>query len=66
MRKEVRELVEEALRQGWRVSVRASGHVQLYSDDGVTIVTLSGTPSGQRWRTKAIQQLRQGGFRWPP
>lgn len=66
MRKEVRELVDEAVRQGWRSKVLSSGHVQVFSPDGRTIVTLAGTPSGQRWRVKAISQLRKGGFRWPP
>lgn len=66
MHKEVRTLVREAERQGWRAVHLLSGHVQLFSPDGTTIVTLGGTPSTQRWRTRAITQLRKGGFRWPP
>ena len=66
MHKEVRELVEEAERQGWRRRELASGHVQLLSPDGTTIVTIAGTPSRGRWRANAIARLRRGGFRWPP
>ena len=66
MHKEVRELVEEAERQGWRRRELASGHVQLFSLDGTTIVTVAGTPSRGRWRANAIARLRQGAFRWPP
>lgn len=66
MHKEVRELVKEAERQGWRRRELPSGHVQLYAPDGTTIVTLPGTPSGGRWRANAVAQLRKGGFQWPP
>ena len=66
MHKEVREIVKEAERQGWRRGELASGHVQLLSPDRVTIVTLAGTPSGGRWRANAIAKLRQGGVQWPP
>lgn len=66
MRKDVRALVREAERQGWMAVRLTSGHVQLLSPDGTTIVVLPGTPSSQRWRTRAIAQLRKGGFQWPP
>ena len=66
MRKEVRELAEEAERQGWRRKELASGHVQLLGPDGATIVTIPGSPSDRRWRANAVARLRKGGFKWPP
>ncbi len=65
MRKEVKTLVDEAVKQGWRSKVLSSGHVQLFSPDRRTIVTVPGTPSGPRWRDNVISQLRRGGFKWP-
>jgi hypothetical protein len=62
MRRDVRELVEQAVRQGWRVEERKSGRVLLFSPDGHTIVTLHGTPSDRNWLHAAIRQLRRGGF----
>lgn len=59
--KEVRELVREAERQGWRVDATGA-HYRLYSPDGVTIVTLAKTPSDHRWRENTIAKLRKGGF----
>ena len=66
MRKEVRDLVEEAERQGWRRKELASGHVQLLCPDGATIVTIPGSPSDRRWQANAVARLRKGGFKWPP
>ncbi len=60
MDKEVRELVDELRRQGWRVEVAA--HVQAYSPDGVSIVTFASTPSDHRWKKNTISRLRRGGF----
>lgn len=65
MNKEVRELVREAERQRWSSRELSSGHVQLYSPDSITIVTIGGTPSDRHWRSNAISQLRKGGFEWP-
>ena len=62
MRRDVRELVEDAVQQGWRYEERKSGRVMLFSPDGRTIVTLHGTPSDRRWRHAAIRELRRGGF----
>jgi hypothetical protein len=37
MRKDVAELVGQAVRQGWRAEERGSGRILLFSPDGVTI-----------------------------
>jgi hypothetical protein len=62
MRRDVRELVEQAVRQGWRAEERRSGRLLLYSPDGRTIVTVHGTPSDRNWRHSAIRELKRGGF----
>lgn len=65
MHKDVREIVDEAIRQGWRCVLRKSGHVLCFPPTAKPAVTLPGTPSGQSWRAKAIAQMRQSGFIWP-
>ena len=62
MRRDVRDLIERAERQGWRSEKRKSGRVLLYSPDEVTIVTIHGTPSDRNWQRAAIRELRKGGF----
>lgn len=67
MKKEVKELVEEAQRQGWRVEIAGSGHIKLFPPDrSLSPVVLASTPSDHRWRDNAISQMRRRGFRWPP
>lgn len=67
MKKEVREIVQEAQRQGWRVEIAKSGHIKLFPPDRTqTMVTIAGTPSDHRWRENALAELRRRGFRWPP
>lgn len=60
--KEVRELVAEAARQGWRV--REDGpHYLLFSPDGEVRVSIAKTPSdGRHWRQNSVAKLRRGGF----
>lgn len=61
MHKEVRELVRQLERQGWRVE-HGKGHSKAFSPDGRTIVVLPLTPGGGRWKQNLIAQLRRGGF----
>lgn len=59
-----REIVREAVRQGWRLIERTK-HIQLYSPDGHTIVTTSrGAPNETSftWRTNLLRDLKAGGF----
>lgn len=65
-KKEVREIVEEARRQGWRVEEGKRGHVKLFAPDGRTIVTLPSTPSDHRSLKNSIAEMRWAGFKWPP
>ncbi len=62
MDKEVRKLVAQLERQGWRVELRGSGHYLAFSPDGKTIVLFASTPSDHRWRKNTIARLRRGGF----
>ena len=66
MDKEVRELVAEAERQGWRVELRPNGHWRLLAPDGVGMLTVAGTPSDRRWKANSIARMRRHGFVWPP
>lgn len=59
--REVRDLVREAERQGWRVRERGA-HFTLFAPDGVGIVTVAKTPSDRRWRANTLAQLRRHGF----
>lgn len=42
-------LVKIAHRQGWRTSMRKSGHVVFYAPNGVDMVTVGGSPSPSSW-----------------
>lgn len=60
-RRDVQDLVAEAVAQGWRDDDRGN-KVLLFSPDGQTIVTLHWTPSDHRWLANAYRDLRRGGF----
>jgi hypothetical protein len=47
LRKEIKELLREAERQGWRVE-RRSRHYMLFAPDGKGMVTIASTPSSPR------------------
>lgn len=66
MDKEVREVVEEAQRQGWRCDLRPNGHWRCLAPDKVGMVWIAGTPSDRRWKANTIAKMRRHGFRWPP
>jgi len=67
MRKDIREIIDEARRQGWRVDIAKSGHIKLFPPDRtLSPVVLAGTPSDHRWRENTVALMRQRGFRWPP
>ena len=63
MDREVRELVKELARQGWRIRNLRSGHVLALAPDQQTIVTLPGTPGDSNWKRIVLPKLRRGGFR---
>ena len=66
LNKEVRELIEEARRQGWRIETLRSGHTMMYAPDGEGKVPVAGTPSDRRALKNVISRMRRHGFEWPP
>jgi hypothetical protein len=63
LRKEVKELLREAERQGWRVE-RRSRHYMLFAPDGKGKVTIASTPSTPRAITHSVARMRRYGFVW--
>lgn len=63
MKKEIKALLAEADKQGWRVNETKDGW-QLFAPDGVNIVTIHGTPSDHRALANTVTRLRRYGFEW--
>ncbi|WP_332880961.1 hypothetical protein [Streptomyces sp. NBC_00564] len=59
--KEIRQLIDEARRQGFGVELRGNGHYKV-SKDGVYVTTLPSTPSSSRAIPNARAALRRHGF----
>jgi len=64
MTNEVKELLDAAEKQGWRVERTKKGHWRCYAPDGDTIVIVPGTPSDRRSLRNAVAEMRRGGFQW--
>ena len=63
-KKETKEIIREAEKQGWRVEPTKKGHIRFYAPDGVNVVHAAGTPSDPRAIANLVAQLRRYGFRW--
>jgi hypothetical protein len=62
-RKELKEIIREAERQGWRVE--KSGHGwRFYAPDKEHIVHAAATPSDRRAINNLVSDLRRYGFTW--
>ena len=61
--KEIRELVRELERQGWRVEPTKGGHFRAFPPQGSPVV-LPSTPSDRRALANTIALLRARGFVW--
>jgi hypothetical protein len=59
--KDIRDLVDKAQEQDWRVEDRGNT-LLLLSPDGKTIVTIHQTPSDRNWRKQAERQMKKGGY----
>jgi hypothetical protein len=59
MRRDVRDLIRRAERQGWRAELRQSGRILFHSPDGTTIVTFHGAPSDRNWHHAAVRELKK-------
>jgi predicted RNA binding protein YcfA (HicA-like mRNA interferase family) len=64
LKKELKEILAEAERQGWTVKLTRGGHYKLYAPDGKTIVTTGSTPSSPSSLLKLVSRMRHHGFRW--
>jgi predicted RNA binding protein YcfA (HicA-like mRNA interferase family) len=64
LRKEMRQLLREAERQGWRVELGRGGHYKLYAPDGENIVTAPSTPGSGASLRDTLAKMRSFGFRW--
>lgn len=61
-KKELKELLDEAERQGWTIKPTKNGR-QLLAPDGVHIVTVHGTP-GKNAIRHYVRDMRKYGFEW--
>jgi hypothetical protein len=64
LKKELREILREARRQGWRVRLTRGGHYKLYAPDGENIVTTGSTPSSPSSIRELLAHMRSFGFKW--
>lgn len=62
MRKEIRELLEQAEAQGFTWRKTSKGHAFVIAPDGTPVTTVSGTPSDGRSLPNALGQLKRAGF----
>lgn len=63
-RKELKEIVMAARKQGWRVEIGKNGHLMFYAPDGKGKVLSAGTPGGGRAMQNFVARLRHYGFHW--
>lgn len=62
---DIRKVVKEAKRQGWRVETTKSGHLKFLPPDRTKrACVFSGTPGDQRAIHNHIAAMRRQGFRW--
>ena len=64
LKKELREILREAQRQGWRVELGRGGHYKLYPPESDEIVATGSTPSSPLSLVKLVARMRRLGFRW--
>ena len=59
----LKDLVEAARRQGWRVVTGGNNHIKLFAPDHKTIVTVASTESDHRAYQNTLSRMRRAGFR---
>jgi hypothetical protein len=64
LKKDLKEILEAAERQGWRVELQRSGHYKLYAPDGENIITTGSTPSTSSSLRNLISFMRRYDFEW--
>jgi predicted RNA binding protein YcfA (HicA-like mRNA interferase family) len=63
-KKELKEIVKAAEKQGWRVETTKKGHLKFLAPDGINGLTTGGTPSEHRAIANLLASLRRYGFKW--
>jgi predicted RNA binding protein YcfA (HicA-like mRNA interferase family) len=63
-KKELKEIVRAAEKQGWRVKKTKKGHLMFLAPDRVNKLTTGGTPSEHRAIDNLLAALRRYGFEW--
>lgn len=63
VRKDLKKVLQESEKQGWRV-VKVKMGYQLMAPDGINIVTIHHTPSSHRSLDNYISDMRKRGFVW--
>lgn len=65
LKKDLKAILEEARRQGWRVELRKGGHYRLYPPSGRgSPITTGSTPGDRRALLNLVARMRRYGFRW--
>jgi len=63
-KKELKEVIKAAERQGWRVEETKKGHYWFFAPDAVNKVLAAGTTGGGKGMGNLIAKLRSYGFVW--
>lgn len=63
-KKELKEIVKSAEKQGWRVKRTKKGHLMFLAPDGVNKLTTGGTPGEYKAIDNLLAHLRRHGFKW--
>lgn len=64
--KEIKKIIKEAERQGWRVEMRSKHYMAFPPDKSHGPVTLPVSPSDHRAVKNVLSEMRRRGFQWPP
>jgi hypothetical protein len=62
--REIKDLVTELQREGWRVERTRNNHPRAYPPTGEGFVTFASTPRDRRSLPNTIAALRRRGFVW--
>jgi hypothetical protein len=64
VKKDLKRILAEAERQGWRVELQRGGHYKLYPPNGKGMVSTGSTPSAPSALPNLIARMRRRGFKW--
>lgn len=64
MKKQLKQILKEAKKQGWQVSYTKNGHMCLKSPTGGQPIYTASTPSDHRGLKNLVAHMRRQGFKW--